>query len=245
SFAIAAIRTGLRPRASAAAAHRRFSALSPACKAPPASVWLPRSGRSSPRTARQDRHSAPLAQLDRAPDYESGGQEFESLRARQILPNCEPGLCRREVAWWLERLLLRFSAALRPMADYLSVCLDRRMTEKSIIPLKSVQRDCLETRCHGSLEVGSLGCRNLTPRPPPSLRAFSPMRSTPAALSASITLVSVSTMPRTLPSLASMRWMVGRATPAIPARVFWSIPSRARAARSCAAVIMAVPLGTA
>ena len=26
---------------------------------------------------------APLAQLDRAPDYESGGQEFESLRARQ------------------------------------------------------------------------------------------------------------------------------------------------------------------
>ena len=27
--------------------------------------------------------SAPVAQLDRAPDYESGGQEFESLRARQ------------------------------------------------------------------------------------------------------------------------------------------------------------------
>ena len=26
---------------------------------------------------------APVAQLDRAPDYESGGQEFESLRARQ------------------------------------------------------------------------------------------------------------------------------------------------------------------
>src|SRR4029077_3305055 len=25
----------------------------------------------------------PLPQLDRAPDYESGGQEFESLRARQ------------------------------------------------------------------------------------------------------------------------------------------------------------------
>src|SRR5262245_61050658 len=25
---------------------------------------------------------APVAQLDRAPDYESGGQEFESLRAR-------------------------------------------------------------------------------------------------------------------------------------------------------------------
>src|SRR3954453_6312707 len=27
--------------------------------------------------------NAPVAQLDRAPDYESGGQEFESLRARQ------------------------------------------------------------------------------------------------------------------------------------------------------------------
>ena len=29
---------------------------------------------------------APVAQLDRAPDYESGGQEFESLRARQKHP---------------------------------------------------------------------------------------------------------------------------------------------------------------
>jgi hypothetical protein len=28
--------------------------------------------------------SAPVAQLDRAPDYESGGQEFESLRARHF-----------------------------------------------------------------------------------------------------------------------------------------------------------------
>src|SRR5215210_6359905 len=28
---------------------------------------------------------APVAQLDRAPDYESGGQEFESLRARQFI----------------------------------------------------------------------------------------------------------------------------------------------------------------
>src|SRR5580704_2983653 len=27
---------------------------------------------------------APVAQLDRAPDYESGGREFESLRARQL-----------------------------------------------------------------------------------------------------------------------------------------------------------------
>jgi hypothetical protein len=28
---------------------------------------------------------APVAQLDRAPDYESGGQEFESLRARHYI----------------------------------------------------------------------------------------------------------------------------------------------------------------
>ncbi len=28
--------------------------------------------------------SAPVAQLDRAPDYESGGQEFESLRVRHL-----------------------------------------------------------------------------------------------------------------------------------------------------------------
>lgn len=27
---------------------------------------------------------APVAQLDRAPDYESGGQEFESLRVRHF-----------------------------------------------------------------------------------------------------------------------------------------------------------------
>src|SRR3954471_24811716 len=31
--------------------------------------------------------NAPVAQLDRAPDYESGGQEFESLRARQLRTN--------------------------------------------------------------------------------------------------------------------------------------------------------------
>ncbi|VTZ58941.1 hypothetical protein EMEDMD4_10117 [Sinorhizobium medicae] len=40
----------------------------------------------------EDRHAsgsplrhAPVAQLDRAPDYESGGQEFESLRVRHFL----------------------------------------------------------------------------------------------------------------------------------------------------------------
>jgi hypothetical protein len=34
---------------------------------------------------------APVAQLDRAPDYESGGQEFESLRARQLFQILMPG----------------------------------------------------------------------------------------------------------------------------------------------------------
>src|SRR5207249_2506125 len=32
----------------------------------------------------RDAQDAPVAQLDRAPDYESGGQEFESLRARHF-----------------------------------------------------------------------------------------------------------------------------------------------------------------
>jgi hypothetical protein len=33
---------------------------------------------------RLSRTSAPVAQLDRAPDYESGGRAFESLRAHQF-----------------------------------------------------------------------------------------------------------------------------------------------------------------
>src|SRR5271154_2142265 len=42
-------------------------------------------GGSSKRRARSRFDArAPVAQLDRAPDYESGGQEFESLRARQL-----------------------------------------------------------------------------------------------------------------------------------------------------------------
>ena len=40
---------------------------------------------SKPRCQRQ----APVAQLDRAPDYESGGRRFESFRARQIPPNLQ------------------------------------------------------------------------------------------------------------------------------------------------------------
>jgi hypothetical protein len=33
--------------------------------------------------------SAPVAQLDRAPGYEPGGREFESLRARQLIKNLQ------------------------------------------------------------------------------------------------------------------------------------------------------------
>src|ERR1043166_5062432 len=40
-------------------------------------------------------NNAPVAQLDRAPDYESGGQEFESLRARHST-GCQTGLDRRQ-----------------------------------------------------------------------------------------------------------------------------------------------------
>ena len=39
---------------------------------------------------------APLAQLDRASDYESEGREFESLRARH-LPECAKILARAEL----------------------------------------------------------------------------------------------------------------------------------------------------
>ena len=46
---------------------------------------------------------APVAQLDRAPDYESGGQEFESLRARQQLIDLESefpsGFCPLDIGW--------------------------------------------------------------------------------------------------------------------------------------------------
>jgi hypothetical protein len=54
-------------------------------------------------------------------------------------------------------------------------------------------------------------------------------------------LVSESTFPRTCPVLASIRWIVGSETPASRARVRWSMPSNARAARICAAVIIASP----
>src|SRR4051812_41834307 len=41
-------------------------------------------GRCGPCAFLVSAKNAPVAQLDRAPDYESGGQEFESLRARHF-----------------------------------------------------------------------------------------------------------------------------------------------------------------
>ena len=70
-----------------------------------------------------------------------------------------------------------------------------------------------------------------------ALTAPSAISSIPAASSAPISFISESTLPRITPSLASMRWIVGTDRPDSSASPRWSMPSRARAARSCAAVI--------
>src|SRR3954452_9960605 len=50
--------------------------------------------------------SAPVAQLDRAPDYESGGQRFESFRARQqrievdVVYCASSTPCFHGASWW-------------------------------------------------------------------------------------------------------------------------------------------------
>ena len=77
--------------------------------------------------------------------------------------------------------------------------------------------------------------RRRTPRPTPSLRACSPISSTPAASRAATTLIRVSTLPRTLPSLASILWIVGKETPERSASVFWSRPIRAAGPRASTA----------
>src|SRR6202012_4205037 len=56
---------------------------------------LGRGGFGLPLARRLNRFApsrAPVAQLDRAPDYESGGQEFESLRAHPFLLASEASL---------------------------------------------------------------------------------------------------------------------------------------------------------
>src|SRR5579864_2262617 len=77
-----------------------------------------------------------------------------------------------------------------------------------------------------------------TPRPPLWLAALSVISSIPSASSADTSFIKESTLPRITPSLASMRWMVGSDRPDNSASLRWSMPSSARAARSCAAVIM-------
>jgi hypothetical protein len=59
----------------------------------------------------------------------------------------------------------------------------------------------------------------------------------PSASRAATSFISESTLPRITPSLASMRWMVGKDSPAASASLRWSMPRRAREARSCPAVI--------
>ena len=66
----------------------------------------------------RQRNQAPVAQLDRAPDYESGGQEFESLRARHHLaPGFRAknfyGFCKEPSAALFE--LMRQDAATLPL----------------------------------------------------------------------------------------------------------------------------------
>ena len=43
---------------------------------------------------------APVAQLDRAPDYESGGQRFESFRARHYFQALTADSAPRAKAWF-------------------------------------------------------------------------------------------------------------------------------------------------
>jgi hypothetical protein len=60
----------------------------------------------------------------------------------------------------------------------------------------------------------------------------------PPAASASTSFIRESTLPRMTPSLDSIRWIVGSDRPERCASSRWSIPSRARAARIWAPVIM-------
>jgi hypothetical protein len=54
------------------------------CSCPPEQKRLEAALAFAARLRRLKPTQAPVAQLDRAPDYESGGREFESLRARQL-----------------------------------------------------------------------------------------------------------------------------------------------------------------
>src|ERR1700756_1300805 len=82
------------------------------------------------------------------------------------------------------------------------------------------------------------GLFNRTPRPPVEVVALSEMSSIPAVSRAATSFIRESTLPRTTPSLASIRWMVGSERSDNSASLRWSMPRRARAARSWAPVII-------
>ena len=69
-------------------------------------------------------NKAPVAQLDRAPDYESGGQEFESLRARHYLRSEAIGRFAARFAEFVSisfsNLAIALAASLPVLARYLS-----------------------------------------------------------------------------------------------------------------------------
>jgi hypothetical protein len=69
---------------SAAAAYLHFSARN-GLKSDPQRTTKPLRCDGTPNRPISS-HCAPVAQLDRAPDYESGGQRFESFRARHFFP---------------------------------------------------------------------------------------------------------------------------------------------------------------
>src|SRR5690606_4051264 len=83
--------------------------------------------------------AAPVAQLDRAPDYESGGQRFESFRARHFSEtNC------------IDRPALLRAGALRPvMGAVASICGKRSSAREGALPA-SVGLTGLARLCAGS-----------------------------------------------------------------------------------------------
>jgi hypothetical protein len=100
------------------------------------------------------------------------------------------------------------------------------------------ERECDHVRRDLRWRGGGAAFVSRTPRPPCALAAPSAISSMPAFCSAPTSFISESTLPRTTPSLASMRWMVGRDRLDNSASVLWSIRSIARAARICEDVII-------
>ena len=77
---------------------------------------------------------APVAQLDRAPDYESGGQEFESLRARQQRIDCTAPFLRYFLS--LDISLALGSTGAAQELDFLGRCRGTCCLESESLPLR-------------------------------------------------------------------------------------------------------------